>query len=533
MPSTPSQPALAEPALVKPVAVIMGSQSDWSVMRHTSETLDALEIGHDALIVSAHRTPDRLWDFARGAKAKGFQIVIAGAGGAAHLPGMTAAMTPLPVFGVPIPSPNLGGRDSLYSIVQMPGGVPVGTLAIGKAGAINAALLAAAVLALHDAALALAARRLACREERRRRAGPTGRAVTLAPGATIGILGGGQLGRMLTLAAARLGLRTHVYCPDPDSPAFEVASEHTVAAYEDEAALRAFAAKVEVVTYEFENVPARTAHVLAAVRPVRPDAAALAASQDRLVEKQFLASLGIATAPFVAVDTAGGLPRALAQLGRPSILKTRRFGYDGKGQTTIKDGSDIAAAFRSLGGGACILEGIVPFSREGVRRLQRAGSTGRSPPSTSARTRTRNHILHRTLAPAAIAPATAAGAVAIAKRIADALAYVGVLAVEFFVIVRDGGRASRRQRDRPARPQFRALDRGRRGDIAVRAARARDLRLAARHDRAARHACRDGEFDRNRCGATGRRCWRAPASACISTARTRCGPAARWGIGPG
>ena len=132
----------------------MGSQSDWSIMRHTAETLEALEIAHDSLIVSAHRTPDRLWDFSRGAKAKGYQIVIAGAGGAAHLPGMAAAMTPLPVLGVPIPSQHLGGRDSLYSIVQMPGGVPVGTLAIGKAGAINAALLAAAVLALHDEALA-------------------------------------------------------------------------------------------------------------------------------------------------------------------------------------------------------------------------------------------------------------------------------------------------------------------------------------------------------------------------------------------
>ena len=262
--------------------------------------------------------------------------------------------------------------------------------------------------------------------------------MTLAPGATIGILGGGQLGRMLTLAAARLGLRTHVYCPDPDSPAFEVASEHTVAAYEDEAALRAFAAKVEVVTYEFENVPARTAHVLAAVRPVRPDAAALAASQDRLVEKQFLASLGIATAPFVAVDTAGALPRALAQLGRPSILKTRRFGYDGKGQTTIKDGSDIAAAFRSLGGGACILEGIVPFVKE-VSVVCARGLDGTFAAFDVCENAHRNHILHRTLAPAAIAPATAAGAVAIARNIADALAYVGVLAVEFFVTLDSDG----------------------------------------------------------------------------------------------
>lgn len=138
----------------KPVAIIMGSQSDWPTMRHAAETLEALDVGFEARIVSAHRTPDRLYDFARSAKANGFKIVIAGAGGAAHLPGMAAAMTPLPVFGVPIESKALSGQDSLLSIVQMPGGIPVGTLAIGKAGAINAALLAVAVLALNDEALA-------------------------------------------------------------------------------------------------------------------------------------------------------------------------------------------------------------------------------------------------------------------------------------------------------------------------------------------------------------------------------------------
>jgi 5-(carboxyamino)imidazole ribonucleotide mutase len=137
-----------------PVAIIMGSQSDWATMRHAAETLDALGIPHDARIVSAHRTPDRLVAFAKGAKAEGFQVVIAGAGGAAHLPGMTAAMTPLPVFGVPVESKSLSGQDSLLSIVQMPAGIPVGTLAIGRAGAVNAALLAAAVLALHDKGLA-------------------------------------------------------------------------------------------------------------------------------------------------------------------------------------------------------------------------------------------------------------------------------------------------------------------------------------------------------------------------------------------
>ena len=142
------------PPGAKSVAVIMGSQSDWQTMKHAAETLDALGVSHEVRIVSAHRTPERLYAFAKGAKAAGFKVIIAGAGGAAHLPGMTAALTSLPVFGVPIESKALSGLDSLYSIVQMPPGVPVGTLAIGQAGAINAALLAASVLALNDPGLA-------------------------------------------------------------------------------------------------------------------------------------------------------------------------------------------------------------------------------------------------------------------------------------------------------------------------------------------------------------------------------------------
>jgi 5-(carboxyamino)imidazole ribonucleotide mutase len=136
-----------------PVAIIMGSQSDWETMRHAAETLDALGVAYETRIFSAHRTPDRLYAFAKGAKADGFRVIIAGAGGAAHLPGMTASMTTLPVFGVPVETKALSGQDSLLSIVQMPAGVPVGTLAIGRAGAVNAALLAAAVLALDDDAL--------------------------------------------------------------------------------------------------------------------------------------------------------------------------------------------------------------------------------------------------------------------------------------------------------------------------------------------------------------------------------------------
>ncbi|MGB7259467.1 MAG: 5-(carboxyamino)imidazole ribonucleotide mutase [Pseudolabrys sp.] len=141
-------------AAKKPVAIIMGSQSDWQTMKYAADILTALKIRHEALVVSAHRTPGRLYQFASTARAKGFKVVIAGAGGAAHLPGMTASLTPLPVFGVPVKTKALDGKDSLLSIMQMPGGIPVGTLAIGKAGAINAALLAAAVLALSDPKIA-------------------------------------------------------------------------------------------------------------------------------------------------------------------------------------------------------------------------------------------------------------------------------------------------------------------------------------------------------------------------------------------
>ena len=146
-------PPEAKSVTIKLVAIIMGSQSDWATMKHAAETLDALGVFYDARIVSAHRTPERLYAFAKGAKAEGFKVIIAGAGGAAHLPGMAASLTSLPVFGVPVESKALSGQDSLYSIVQMPPGIPVGTLAIGQAGAINAALLAASVLALNDPAL--------------------------------------------------------------------------------------------------------------------------------------------------------------------------------------------------------------------------------------------------------------------------------------------------------------------------------------------------------------------------------------------
>jgi 5-(carboxyamino)imidazole ribonucleotide synthase len=255
----------------------------------------------------------------------------------------------------------------------------------------------------------------------------------LKPGSTIGILGGGQLGRMLAVAAARLGLKTHIYSPHPDSPAFDVAAIHTVAAFDDENALADLASSVDVVTYEFENVPAKTASWLAEFCPVRPGPTALEASQDRLSEKEFLATLGIETAAYVPVEDAGALARAIAKLGRPAILKTRRFGYDGKGQITIREGSDLAASFRSLGGAPAILEAVVPFTKE-ISVVAARGMDGAFAAYDVTENVHVNHILSTSRAPAAIDPATAEAAVAAARKIADALDYIGVIAVEIFVV---------------------------------------------------------------------------------------------------
>jgi 5-(carboxyamino)imidazole ribonucleotide synthase len=254
----------------------------------------------------------------------------------------------------------------------------------------------------------------------------------ISPGATIGILGGGQLGRMLALAAARLGLKAHIYTPDAQSPAFDVSAAHTIAAYEDEAALAVFASAVDVVTYEFENVPARTAEVLAGICPVRPNPRALETSQDRLLEKQFLNGLGITTAPYAQVDDAAALAQAAAQLGRPSILKTRRFGYDGKGQTILREGSDLAVTFQSLGGGAAILEGVVPFVKE-VSIVAARGLDGAFAAFDICENQHEHHILSVTRVPAQLSSEAAEAAIAMAQKIAEALDYEGVIGVEMFV----------------------------------------------------------------------------------------------------
>ncbi|MCX7301811.1 MAG: 5-(carboxyamino)imidazole ribonucleotide synthase [Rhodobacterales bacterium] len=255
---------------------------------------------------------------------------------------------------------------------------------------------------------------------------------TLAPGAIIGILGGGQLGRMLAVAASRLGLRTHVYEPGADAPAADVAYRVTTAPFEDTAALGAFARSVDVVTYEFENVPTAALDLIESIRPIRPGRNALATSQDRLTEKQFLQRLGLKTAPFFAVASRADLDAALAAIGTPAILKTRRMGYDGKGQVRIMVPADADAAFAALAGAPSILEGFVPFAHEasviGARGLD--GSVAAYDPGENVHD---SGILRTTTVPARLSAAERTDAVLIAARVLNALNYVGVIGVELFV----------------------------------------------------------------------------------------------------
>ena len=300
--------------------------------------------------------------------------------------------------------------------------------------------------------------------------------------ATIGILGGGQLGRMLALAAARLGFKCHIFSPSPDSPAFDVVHRVTCADYTDTQALDRFAADVDVVTYEFENVPAETATFLAARVPVLPDPKILATTQDRLAEKKFVASLGIGTAPFADVGEAAALKSAIERIGRPAVLKTRRFGYDGKGQAAIKNGSDPEAIWREVGGQPCILEAFVPFERE-VSVVAARGQDGAVECYDVTENEHRDHILKVSRVPAAISQSGARQARHIAETIA----------AEVRLCRRARGRdvcSWRRrdpgQRNRAAGAQFRPLDARRRLDLAIRATYPGGGRLGARQAGSAR-----------------------------------------------
>ncbi|SLN28318.1 N5-carboxyaminoimidazole ribonucleotide synthase [Falsiruegeria litorea R37] len=254
----------------------------------------------------------------------------------------------------------------------------------------------------------------------------------LTTGATIGILGGGQLGRMLSVAASRLGFKTHVFEPGANPPAGHVADQVTTAAYDDAQALQRFAQAVDVITYEFENIPTEALDLLEAHKPIRPGREALRVSQDRLTEKAFLQGLGLKTAPFADITDLGSLNAAIAEIGAPAILKTRRFGYDGKGQSRLKSADDAETALADMAGAPAILEGFVDFSHE-VSVIAARGTTGEVACFDPGENIHRDGILHTTTVPARLSAAQRMDAVLLAANILNALDYVGVMGVELFV----------------------------------------------------------------------------------------------------
>lgn len=254
----------------------------------------------------------------------------------------------------------------------------------------------------------------------------------LPTGSTIGILGGGQLGRMLSVAASRLGFKTCVFEPGGDCPASHVANYHFQADYDDVEALKKFAASVDVITYEFENIPTSALDILEDICPIRPGREALRVSQDRMTEKDFLTDLGLKTAPYADIPDAAALSAALDSIGTPAILKTRRFGYDGKGQARIKATSDADQALADMKGAPSILEGFVDFTTE-VSIIAARGLDGSVACYDPGENVHRDGILHTTTVPATLPASARTDAVLLAAKILNALDYVGVMGVELFV----------------------------------------------------------------------------------------------------
>lgn len=254
----------------------------------------------------------------------------------------------------------------------------------------------------------------------------------LPTGATIGILGGGQLGRMLSVAASRLGLRTHIYEPGANPPAADVAHSVTTARYDDVEALTAFARSVDLVTYEFENIPTEALDIIEAITPIHPNRQALGTSQDRLVEKHFLQDLGLSVAPFADITDSASLDEAVTKIGTPAILKTRRFGYDGKGQSRLKAPQDAASAIADMAGAPAVLEGFVTFTSE-ISIIAARNPQGEVACYDPGENIHRDGILHTTTVPATIPSRLRTDAVLLAAKILNALDYVGVMGVELFV----------------------------------------------------------------------------------------------------
>ena len=369
----------------------MGSTSDWDVMSDAAATLAQFGVEFEKRVVSAHRTPDLLVEYAKTAKSRGLEVIIAGAGGAAHLPGMVASMTALPVIGVPVKSRALKGLDSLLSIVQMPGGVPVATVAIN--GAKNAALIAVSILALKDEALAA---RL----------------------------------EMFLEQAHLLGARTICLDPAEDAPAFKISDERIVGRFDDPAALEELCRRSDVVTYEFENVPGDLLVALEQKYNIKQGFRPLFDSQDRLREKSNACDHGLKTPAFMAVDDEESLHRAIARIGYPCVLKTRTLGYDGHGQAVLRGEADLAKA-RELLAVPCILEEFVPFDFEASVVLVSDGERVICFPV--GRNIHKDGILDLCIVPAEMPDQVRERMVSQSKRFMRDCGYRGILAIEYFV----------------------------------------------------------------------------------------------------
>ena len=472
------------------VGIIMGSTSDWETLQVRGRDARApRRCRIEVRVVSAHRTPDLLFEYAATARDRGLEVIIAGAGGAAHLPGMTASKTSLPVLGVPVQSKALNGLDSLLSIVQMPAGIPVGTLAIGAAGATNAALLAAAILANKhpDVRAALDTFRAAQTEQGARRsrirASPPSqheRSASSAP-ASSGACWRWPAIRSACASVPRSAARTHPAGRSRRSSR----ARSTIAD-----CLARLAAGCDVVTFEFENVPVDGAcSGCRQSAPCHPPVEALRVSQDRLHEKAALrAARDRHTPPFArSTRCASSRPRWRA-IGLPGVLKTRRLGYDGKGQRTCARAADLDAA---LGGArrraAASSKDSCDFDRE-VSIIGARSTRGRDPRSIRSRQHVhRDGILRVTRAPHRTPALQRAGGAHL-KRLLEHFDYAGVLTIEFFVRARPADR----QRDGAARAQLRALDHRGRGDQPVREPPAGDPRPAAGRHRALGH-CGDDQ----------------------------------------
>ena len=387
------------------VGVIMGSRSDWETMRHTCETLEALGVPFEQKVVSAHRTPDLLFEYAATAEERGLQVLVAGAGGSAHLPGMAAAKTNLPVLGVPVESKTLKGMDSLLSIVQMPAGVPGRHARDRPRGRRERRVAGGRDRGAVGRGRSRAAGALPGGADRSRAREPGPGQVTVCYLAVVGVIGGGQLGRMLGLAGIPLGLSFRFLDPAPDAPAAAV-GELLVGAYDDPVLLDRLADGADAVTYEFENVPVEAARRVGAI----PARRALEVAQDRLVEKQLFRQLGFPTARIDdEVETF------------PALLKPRVLGYDGKGQRLVETRPGTVPGH--------VLEERVAFDRE-LSLLAVRGRDGETRFWPLVENVHEDGILRTSRAPAVDAPQ--AEAEAYAGRLLDELGYVGVLALELF-----------------------------------------------------------------------------------------------------